>query len=91
MVHLRIEGEVEPVFSHRSLLELLECLQHLHAVVKFRTELADLNAVTLYVEAVSDAGQIGLELLRFGEKRRKVAGLGVGRQIIAEGQEAARS
>ena len=60
VVHFRLRVELEAVLPRRSLLELLEGAQHVRAVVRFRVISANLDAVTLDVEAISDSREIGL-------------------------------
>ena len=57
MVHVRPLVEVEPIFLRCPLLELLEGVQHVRAIVRFRVISADLDAAPLDVEAISDGGR----------------------------------
>jgi len=89
MVHTRIGEKFCPVIFHRTLLEPLEGLFDLRAVIDIGFKFADPDGSPLDQDAVSDIGQTGFQLFRSGLKRCVRFGKGILSQIFPEGQESA--
>ena len=90
VVHVGQGKKFCPVILHLPLPEPLERSGHVGAVVSLRIIFADLDPVAEDTEAISYSGQLIPECLRIGGEPGECAGLGIGHQVLAEGQEAMR-
>ena len=90
MVHLRARGELDAVILDSGLLEFLEPLLNLGAVIGLAVISANRETRRFGEHAIFHCGQIGLERLRCREKGREALGIRVIRQIVAEAEKTAR-
>ena len=90
MAHARRAPVLDPVVLHRALLESLECLLNLGAVVSLAVVAAYLHPQALDPDLVHDLGKVVLAVRGVGGKPGEFGGGDVGGQEVTERQQATR-
>ncbi len=90
MVHIERVAEFGAVALDLPLLELVEGLEHVGAVVRFRIVPPHLDRAALDEQRIAHGGQIGFQLLRFGFDDREGRGVHVSAEIVAQSLKTSR-